>query len=221
VVTRFLDCVLDGGARSLRRGGAQLHLTPKAFEVLLLLVAERPRAMPKTEILDRVWPGTFVTDASLARTIHEIRDAIGDNAATPAIRTVHGHGYAFTAEAADLDEPRRRTASTAVEPQVLAWLLLGAQAIPLTAGEALIGRDPVVAVPLESLQASWHHARIVVTAAQATIEDLGSKNGTQVRGHRVAAAWVLQDGDDIVIGATRLVFRTGEKVGETVTNVSE
>ena len=83
----------------------------------------------------------------------------------------------------------------------------------------LIGRDPAVAIPLESLQASWHHARLVVSAAQVTIEDQGSKNGTEVRGQRVTAPTVLRDGDDIVIGAIRIVFRTGKKLGETETGV--
>ena len=99
MVIRFRDCVLDRDARALVRRGRPVHLTPKAFDVLALLVSERPRALKKVEILDRVWPGTFVTDASLTRTIHEIREAIGDESSTT-IRTVHGHGYAFAAEVA-------------------------------------------------------------------------------------------------------------------------
>ena len=94
---RFRDCVLDRDARALVRDGLTVHLTPKAFEVLALLVSERPRALKKAEILDRVWPGTFVTDASLTRTIHEIRDAIGDerldddsHRARPRVRVCRG-----------------------------------------------------------------------------------------------------------------------------------
>lgn len=60
-----------------------------------------------------------------------------------------------------------------------------------------------------------------MTSAQVTIEDQGSKNGTEVRGQRVVAPRVLRDGDDIVIGTTRIVFRTGEKLGETETGVPE
>src|SRR6187200_46308 len=97
---RFRDCVLDRDARALVRRGLTVHHTPKAFDVLALLLSERPRALKKADILDRVWPGTFVTDASLTRTIHEIRDAIGDEGSTT-IRTVHGHGYAFAADAAE------------------------------------------------------------------------------------------------------------------------
>ena len=99
MAVRFLDCELDPAARALSRGGKPAHLTPKALDLLLLLVAERPRAVGKSELLDRVWPDTFVTDASLARTVHEIRDAIGDDSA---IRTVHGHGYSFAAAAEEV-----------------------------------------------------------------------------------------------------------------------
>jgi DNA-binding winged helix-turn-helix (wHTH) protein len=215
---RFLDCVLDGGARSLLRNGGPLHLTPKAFDVLWLLVSERPRVVGKAEILDRVWPGTFVTDASLARTIHEIREALGVDAGPGAIRTVHGHGYAFGAEVFEVEPDRRVTIAS--DRQVRAWLLIGTRAIALSDGEALIGRDPAAAAPLDALLASWHHARLHVTDAQITIEDLGSKNGTRLRGQRLVTATILQDGDDILIGATRIVFRLGERLAETATDVS-
>src|SRR5262245_30086639 len=99
MAVRFLDCELDADARLLLRGGALVHLTPKALDLLLLLVAERSRAVSKNELLERIWPGTFVTDASLARTVHEIREAIDE----AAIRTVHGHGYAFALAATNVE----------------------------------------------------------------------------------------------------------------------
>jgi pSer/pThr/pTyr-binding forkhead associated (FHA) protein len=100
---------------------------------------------------------------------------------------------------------------------VLAWLLTGSSAIPLADGEALVGRDPSVTVPLQSSLASWHHARIVVSMSAATIEDLGSKNGTEVCGERLTACRDLGDGDNITIGGVQLVFRTGEKTRPTET----
>ena len=215
MVIRFCDCVLDHDARALVRSGRTVHLTPKAFDVLALLFSERPRALKKTEILDRVWPGTFVTDASLTRTIHEIRDAIGDGRSTT-IRTVHGHGYAFAAEAQeDAANPE-----PSGDRHVLAWLLGGGQAVPLREGVATIGRDPTTTVPLQTPQSSWHHARLEVSADHVRLEDLGSKNGTLVRGERITGPIDLQDGDDIIIGATRLVFRRGEKLVATVTDES-
>lgn len=217
VTTRFLDCEIDAAARLLRKSGEPVHLTPKAMEVLLLLVARRPAAVSKEDILEQVWPGTFVTDASLARTVHEIRGAIGDGAAV-AIRTVHGHGYAFHTEAVPVARSPVDVTTTLDRP-VRGWLIVGGRAVPLHDGEVLVGRDPRAAIPLESRLASWHHARLVVSADGVTIEDLASKNGTTVRGQRLTAPRCLEDDDDVVLGGARLVFRTGARVLPTDTDV--
>ena len=100
MLIKFATATVDVDARTVSREESSVHLTPKAFDVLVLLAMARPRAVPKAEVLERVWPDTFVTDASLARTVHEIREAIADSDGT-VIRTVHGHGYAFAAEAVE------------------------------------------------------------------------------------------------------------------------
>ena len=95
---RFADCDLDTDARQLVRGGQEMHLSPKAFELLKVLVEHRPRALSKQELLDKIWPGVFVSDASLARAASEIRDAIGDHSRSDGfLQTVHGFGYRFAA----------------------------------------------------------------------------------------------------------------------------
>lgn len=198
------------------RAGAAVHLTPKATDVLLLLVSRRPAAVSKAELLDRVWPGTFVTDASLSRTVHEIRAAIGDSGAV-AIRTVHGYGYAFQAGLEPVPTEQRAPAPATVAPRRRAWLIVGGRAVPLAEGTYLIGRDPQVAFPVESRYASWHHARLTVAGDHSMIEDLGSKNGTVVRGERLVGVCQLQDDDEIVVGAVRFVFRTGARVLPTET----
>lgn len=213
MITRFLDCELDHGARLLRRAGVPVHLTPKAMDVLLLLVSRRPDAIAKAEILEQVWPGTFVTDASLARTVHEIREAVGDGDPTP-IRTVHGHGYAFQAAAVAVEPPVDVLNGA---PPIRAWLIVGGRALPLRDGVVLIGRDPAAAIPVESRLASWHHARLVVSAERVVIEDLGSKNGTAVRGEPVEGMRTLADDDDVIVGDVRFLFRSGEQVVPTLT----
>ena len=83
----------------LFRGTGEVRLSPKAFELLTLLVEARPRALSKTELLERVWPGVFVSEDSLAKVVTEIRQALGDRKRPPRIvRTVHRYGYAFAAE---------------------------------------------------------------------------------------------------------------------------
>src|SRR5262245_2724756 len=104
---RFGDCRLDVDARKLVRGVREVHLTPKAFDLLKVLVEGRPRAISKADLLERVWPGVFVSDVSLARAVNQVRKSVGDTS-RPAriVRTVHKFGYAFVAEV--IDEPTTR-----------------------------------------------------------------------------------------------------------------
>src|SRR5690349_16789292 len=93
-VVRFGIFSLDPAARQLRRDNADIHLTPKAFDLLTLLAAEAPRVVPKTEVHRRLWPDTFVSDATLAGLVKELRKALDDHdRANPLVRTAHGVGY--------------------------------------------------------------------------------------------------------------------------------
>jgi pSer/pThr/pTyr-binding forkhead associated (FHA) protein len=71
----------------------------------------------------------------------------------------------------------------------------------------LLGRDGEVAAWLESPTVSRHHARIHVLGADATIEDPGTKNGTYLRGERLATPLPLTDGDEIRLGSVAVKFR--------------
>jgi DNA-binding winged helix-turn-helix (wHTH) protein len=211
---RFADCVLDRGARTFVCAGQEVHLSPKAFELLLLLVESRPRAVSKAELLDRIWPGVFVSDASLAKAVSKIREAIGDSEDATILRTVHGYGYAFAAPV-DEDEPRIDRG----EPQrpALCWLFCGAREFPLYDGEHIVGREPTATICLDSPKVSRRHARFLVNGMSATIEDLGSKNGSFVRGVRISAPTPLQSGDHARIGPFTLIFRVGAYSGTTQT----
>src|SRR5262245_46446234 len=102
----FGEFVVDLAARQLRRGGREVHLGPKAFDVLVVLITRRPAVVRKSELLKQVWPGTFVSEASLNVIVTDIRRALGDDPKAPAyIRTAHGVGYAFSGEATDIGGP--------------------------------------------------------------------------------------------------------------------
>lgn len=62
---RFGECQLDSTTRELIARGKAVPLAPKGFQLLELLLTNRPRALSKAEILERVWPGTFVSEGSL------------------------------------------------------------------------------------------------------------------------------------------------------------
>jgi pSer/pThr/pTyr-binding forkhead associated (FHA) protein len=78
----------------------------------------------------------------------------------------------------------------------------------LCEGEHVIGRNTDLALTLRSPSVSRRHARIVIAGEVATVEDLGSKNGTYVRGRRITAPVPLADGDQIRIGGFEIRFRT-------------
>jgi len=71
----------------------------------------------------------------------------------------------------------------------------------------VLGRDPDLSVTLESPSISRRHARVRVAGGVATLEDLGSKNGTYVNGQKVAAPVTLSDRDEIRMGHLKLTFR--------------
>ena len=96
----FGECEFDSGQRALLRHGSAVPLSPKAFQLLELLLDRRPEAVAKAELLERLWPETFVSDASLHNLVAEIRAALGDAPrAARYIRTVPRYGYAFHGDA--------------------------------------------------------------------------------------------------------------------------
>jgi DNA-binding winged helix-turn-helix (wHTH) protein len=210
----FGDCVFDPGARSLTRAGRALALSPKAFELLLALLDARPRALSRAELHDRLWPGTFVSHYSLPRVVAEVRRALGDRR-HPAqfLRTVHGFGYSFCGEAQALAGP----AAPPSPPGSRFGIVWKSRTLPLVSGEILIGRDPECAVRIDLPLISRRHARIRIEGNVATLEDLGSKNGTSMGGRRVSRPTHLADGAEIVVGSEVLVFRDSGPLRSTRT----
>ena len=103
---RFGTFTLDFESRQLTSAGQEIHLEPKAFELLSALVLERPKALSKADLQERLWPGTFVAEANLSNLVAEIRAALGDPARAPKfVRTAHGFGYAFCGDAVTLTGP--------------------------------------------------------------------------------------------------------------------
>jgi DNA-binding winged helix-turn-helix (wHTH) protein len=213
VSIRFGEFVFDRERRQLTRADLVVHLSPKAFELLGALIDAYPRAVSKPELLERVWPGTFVSDASLTTAVAEIRTALGGTARrSQYIRTVHRFGYAFQINVIDAQDGSQRT----VADRVTFWLIAGTHQIPLIEGENIVGRDPRTSVCLDAPSVSRRHARIVVAADCVTVQDLLSKNGTYVGGDRVSPApRRLLDNDVITFGSVDVKFRVWSPGGRT------
>jgi len=214
----FGDCVFDSGTREVSRDGRVSALPQKAFALLELLIAQRPNAVSKEEIHERLWPGTFVADASVANLVADLRAALGDDAREPRIiRTVHRFGYAFRA---DVESAPEQSASHRFD-RIGCRIQWDGREIPLHDGENVIGREPEAAVWIDDSSVSRRHARIVVGPDGATLEDLGSKNGTKLQGGKIRGAARLTDRDVIQIGAASMVVRVYRPVGTTDTAVED
>jgi DNA-binding winged helix-turn-helix (wHTH) protein len=200
---RSEDWVVDTTTRQVERGGKTVHASPKAFELLSTLLAERPRALSKSELLRRLWPDTFVTEASLASLVADVRGLLGDTAHEPRyIRTVQRFGYAFCGKV--VTEVGDAPPASATGSAHLVW---ERRDVALSPGENVLGRTPEALVWIDSVGVSRRHARILLTDAGAVLEDLGSKNGTCVNGVRIDRPHPLVDGDEIRLGSLRIVFR--------------
>jgi DNA-binding winged helix-turn-helix (wHTH) protein len=191
---------LDTATRRLTCGTSEVHLSPKAFDLLQVLIDNRTRAVSRAELHDRLWPDTFITDATLAVLVAELRHALDDHAEAPRfIRTVRRFGYAFCGEVArDIEVAQSLTTC---------WVVWSGHEIALHEGDNVIGRDSGATVRLDLPSVSRRHARIVVSGGDVVVEDLGSKNGTLLRNQRVDGATRLGDLDELQVGSARLVVR--------------
>ena len=91
----FADFSLDAQSRALRRGAATVPLTPKAFDVLCMLVQNAGRIVTKDELMKAVWPDSFVEESNLTQTVFMVRKALDETAERRYIQTVQGQGYRF------------------------------------------------------------------------------------------------------------------------------
>lgn len=210
MIARFGDFLIDSASRQLERDGKAIHLTPKAFDFLLLLIEEAPRIVRKDELHKRLWPDTFVVDSTLVSVVKEVRRALDDHgSSSPIIRTAHRVGYGFRAPVEKIRQG----------PTVSRWLVVGRHRVGLARPEHVIGRDPASDIHLDATGVSRRHARILVLAEDAVIEDLGSKNGTSVNGETITASVTLKDGDEIRLGPAVVLYRCSPRGQSTETVV--
>jgi len=198
---RFGSFTFDARARELRRDGALVALSPKAFRLLELLIDARPNPVSHEALYRDLWPDVVVEPGNLHGLVSEIRTATGDR---EILRTVHRIGYAFTPIA---------TAQEAARYSIV----LGTEEIPLRSGENVIGRDPHDAVTIHAPEVSRHHARLIIEGDRVTLEDLGSKNGTFLGTQPVTSRVDVQPGDEILIGTIRLRLVRVDALATTAT----
>jgi DNA-binding winged helix-turn-helix (wHTH) protein len=201
---RFGPFEFDAATRELTRDGIPVHLSPKSFDLLQILIERRPALVTKTDLQDRLWPDVIVVEANLGNAVAEVRKALGDDPKSPKfIWTVSRRGYRFAAEIESVGPPVAARA-----PAAPRWWLLWREAIlPLAEGENVVGRHPESDVWLDATSVSRVHARVVIAGGRATVEDRGSTNGTFVNGARITSRHPLVDGSTVTFGSERAIFR--------------
>lgn len=188
-VFRFGEFTFDDGSHLLLRGRIEQHLSPKARQLLHLLLLNRSRAVSRKELYDALWPATFVCETNLSSVISELRRALDDTSGR-FIRTVHGFGYSFAGEVS-LAQPR---------PVAAAMMICDDERHPLYDGENSVGRALDCSIVLTDPTVSRHHAVIFISHDEITVQDLRSKNGTYVGDQRITRA-VVRDHEPILFGA--------------------
>jgi len=190
-----------------------VHLSPKAYGLLELLLRRAPNAVSKDDIQSAVWGEVFVSESTLTNVVAEIRAALGDRArASELVRTVHGFGYAFAGKLIE-------DGDVLGDGNYRFRLIRGKRSFPLFEGENVIGRDPDARVSIDHASVSRHHARISIDDGKAVLADLRSRNGTFVGGRPVNDPVPLEDGDVIGLGPVTLVFEILGSAGTTASDL--
>src|SRR5438270_265169 len=105
VLYEFAGFRLDPGQHLLVHDGKAINLTPKAFELLLVLIQSNGHLLSKEELMNRIWPNSFVEEANLTVNISALRKTLGDRPDGQAyIETVPKRGYRFVAQVTELLE---------------------------------------------------------------------------------------------------------------------
>ena len=170
----FADFRLDAGERRLELRNREIHLEPKAFDVLRCLLQRAGQLVRKDELIESVWEGVAVSDNSLTRCIHQVRGALDDHAEEPKfIETVAGSGYRFIA-------PVRTAVTTRAQPALRRRLALATAAVALLAVAVIVGIDwqtpppieRIAVLPLENLTGDPDQAYFVSGIHEAIITEL-------------------------------------------------
>jgi DNA-binding winged helix-turn-helix (wHTH) protein len=203
---------VDTDRRLLTHGGTPAALSPKAFDLLVVLARQHEKAFSKAELHRILWPDTFVSDGSLTILVAEIREVLNDDAEQPRfIRTVRRFGYGFCAPVTIQHASPLPSLSGGG-----GWVIWGNRSIAIAGAESVLGRSLDADIRFDVPGVSRRHARIVVDGEHVALEDLGSQNGTYLRGERITGRATLADGDEVRLGPVSIVFRQISPDGSTL-----
>lgn len=180
---------LDPPERLLLREGQPVPLPPKAYDLLVTLIARANRLVTKEELLKEVWPGTFVEEANLSYTVSLLRKALGDEGEPHRyIETVPKRGYRFREPIVTYAE-----AKPSHQKRSPAWWFRRRLAL-IVAGAALAASALIVTVATRRLAGGSDTAGPVVRfeiPIPASVAPAISPDGTRIV-YRVSTDWRAQ-----------------------------
>jgi TolB-like protein/DNA-binding winged helix-turn-helix (wHTH) protein/tetratricopeptide (TPR) repeat protein len=180
---RFGDFEINVARQELRRAGATVHIEPQVFDLLVHLIRHRDRIVSKDELIDVIWQGRIVSEATLSSRISAARRALGDSGNDQSfIRTLHKRGFRFVG---DVDEDNSAPTAIAVEKASAGAVEEAANVVPT---------DEPPALPGGSSDAAGNHAMLHAArgAGAAPLENRTASNGRRgARNLRFAAAVIV------------------------------
>src|SRR5262245_5365620 len=164
--------------RRLLFDGKQIALTPKAFDILLILIQHSGHVLEKKEIMDQIWPDTFVEEASLTQNIFILRKALGENAiGVQYIETIPKRGYRFVGEV-------KKSYLESSKPQA----------------NTPADFSSIAVLPFDSLLTGSNDEYLGLGMADALITKLGNIRQIVVRPTRAVRKYIICDSDPIATG---------------------
>lgn len=234
----FGPYVLDRPRRLLLRDGAAVALTPKAFDLLALLVEHQGRIVPKETLMSRLWPDTAVEESNLAFQISALRKALGEGRY---VVTVPGRGYQFagsveTAVETMIEKEERTTITVSDERRTIPWVVIGVGAVLLVAALAaylVLRRSPpppspnirsIAVLPFRPIVAAQRDESLELGMADTLITRLSHMPAIVVRPTSAVRRFTALDQDPIAAGrdlgvdsvVDGSIQRTGERMRVTV-----
>ena len=164
---RFGDYELNTETQELSRAGQLIPLTPKAYAVLAHLIANRDRLVSKDELLDELWPDTYVDDSAVKRNIMAVRRAIGGSSANEHIKTQRARGYRFATPVQVLEPEAKSILDTAITAPNLP-----PPGVPLPAPEPITLSSPPHPMAAEAAE------RKLITALYCTVGHVVGPDGS-------------------------------------------
>ena len=225
-IYRFAEFTLNKGEQTLLRGTEDVYLQPKTFETLVYLVEHHGHLVKKNELLDALWPDTYVTENALTRCIKEVREALQDDAHQPHfIKTVPRIGYKFIANVEDLREGSTENRHGVVSNEPVKArrfssrqiLLLAFGILTLASLAFFIYRsktkeatnssqiNSIAVLPFKPLVADARDESLEMGMADSLIAVLGNLNGVTVRPIGAVRKYMGLDQDALAAGREQRV----------------